>query len=351
MAQQEYRGAGVSVAHLNNNPSAIMEAAGMNWKTIQMPLFVHGKTENRMIPGSVANYRSDGQNENGGFLAVVSESYKIHQNAEMVANMCDWASAGSMTITRAGTFDGGTRIWAESVAKVEGQVKKGDLVSLRLLLRSGHDGATASTITANAMRLVCSNGATVSVAGGRARSSHRSRWTEFQSNKARAFVEAAARAFYAHLTEVGKLYETPSNRAINLLYMASVLKPDMIPAIVSKLKNPNGTTLDSILESLDATVAHLNGDLLNQILEHQSSASLVESMIRNSGSRALSEAIIAHDSQPGREFSRDTLADGYNALTFMASHRRGSTEASMFSSDSGEALTQALVVQELLAAR
>ena len=308
--QMNYRGLGKNVAALNNNTPAILAAAGLDWKLIQLPMAVVGKKEVRLVNGGRVNVRSD----NGSVLSFSSADYKSHQNAELVGMMANFAKESGLTLDRVGSFDDGARIWASATSPVKAEAKKDDIVAMTIQMRSGHQPGVATTVSASALRLVCLNGATMRVAGGRAKFTHGALMSDLKVGEAREFVRAAAQAFGRHMDRLQSIYAVHTTRALDLTYLIQLLQPAMLQPIAEWAFR--GST-----RTLDANVA--NARLLNEILEKDASRRVVEDLVLESGSRTLKQAIAAYDHQPGAELSRGTLAHAYNGITHYNSNVRG----------------------------
>jgi hypothetical protein len=319
-----YRGLGVGVD--GNNAKAILAKAGLDWRVIQLPMAVVGQREVRLVPDGRVNVRSD----SGAVLSFSSSDYKPHQNAELVGMMAEFANECGITLTHVGSFNGGARIWASADAKVEGEAKVGDVVGLRIVMRSGHEPGVATTVSASAFRLACGNGATVRVAGGRAKFTHSSGWSEMKVGQARAYVNAAKAGFSRHMDRLKAVYAAHTSRALDLTYLIQLIQPELLTPLTMSVHGIHEA------RTPDAKVA--NTRLLNAILDADSSRRVVESLIEGQGSRTLKAVVEAYDHQPGAAFSVGTLAHAYNGVTHFNSNLRGrTTETGVESNYWGEA--------------
>jgi len=306
-----YRGQGVNVAALNNDTRSILAATGLDWKLIQLPMAVVGKKEVRLVSKGKVNVRSD----NGTVLSFSSSDYKPHQNAELVGMMSEFAKESGLTLDRVGAFEDGARIWASATSPRQQNAAKGDIVQMTIQMRSGHQPGIATTVSASALRLVCLNGATMRVAGGKAKFTHGALMSDLKVGQAREFVAAASEAFNRHMSRLQALYAVHTSRALDLTYLIQLLQPELLRPLAEKAMRCTG------VPTLDANVA--NARLLNAIMERDSSRRAVEDLILDSGSRTLNAAIMAYDHQPGATLSRGTLAHAYNGVTHFNSNVRG----------------------------
>lgn len=313
-----YRGQGVNVASLNNDTKSILAATGLDWKLIQLPMAVVGKKEVRLVSKGKVNVRSD----NGTVLSFSSSDYKPHQNAELVGMMSEFAKESGLTLDRVGAFEDGARIWASATSPRQQNAAKGDIVQMTIQMRSGHQPGIATTVSASALRLVCLNGATMRVAGGKAKFTHGALMSDLKVGQAREFVAAASEAFNRHMSRLQALYAVHTSRALDLTYLLQLLQPELLRPVAEKILR--STSTPAPWSNLDANIA--NRRLLNAILEKDSSRRVVEDIILDSGSRTLNAAIAAYDHQPGAALSRGTLAHAYNGVTHFNSNVRGRSD-------------------------
>lgn len=308
-----YRGLGKNVAMFHNDTKQILTATGLDWKLVQLPMAVVGKKEVRLVNGGRVNVRSD----NGNVLSFSSTDYKPHQNADLVGMMANFAKEAGLTLDRVGSFGDGARIWASANSPVKAEAKKDDIISMTIQMRSGHQPGIATTVSASALRLVCMNGATMRVAGGKAKFTHAGVWSDLNVGTAREFVRAAALAFGRHMDRLQAIYAVHTTRALDLTYLIQLLQPALLrPIFTWAFRADHSYTVD-------AAVA--NARLLNTIMEKDASRRVVEDIILESGSRTLNAAISAYDHQPGAALSQGTLAHAYNGITHFNSNLRGRT--------------------------
>lgn len=344
----EYRGQGVDVRALNNDPQAILEAAGMNWKTVPMPLALKGRTEYRDYPGMVGLVRSD----TGAPLAVASTSYKPHHNVQLVNTMANFAKEANLTLARVGLFDSGSRGWAVAESGINREAKVGDIVTMRILMTFGHAPGTATQIKAWCEELRCSNGMSIQVAAGKARFVHSAELTQARITRAREFVMAAAQAFDSHVDKLAMLRQVRSNRALDLLMLAKTFEPAMAARAIERVEQMIGTPegeSTAVLEVIGARV-------LRGILERDSVARAVVGEIERKRDRLLGAVIEATDSQRGGSFTVGSMAHAFSGVTYYNSNVRGrSAETGLENNlsgaaakDSQTALTVAVRTAELI---
>lgn len=131
-----------------------MEEAGMNWQilpaTPEYLSLVHGmkKVEDKKVL-----YRSD----NGEFLSVVSDGYKIVQPMEVLEFYRDLVGGAGFELETAGCLKGGRKFWALARTNHQAEVGNGDLMKGYLLLATSCDGSMATVAQFTSVRVVCNN--------------------------------------------------------------------------------------------------------------------------------------------------------------------------------------------------
>ena len=137
-----------------------IEAADLAWRVDQYPLEAvageDGGGWRVAVAGHLANVRSDTRR----VLGVVGERYRPLQNRDALA-LCDAITdSGRVHWLGAGSTRGGARVFA--LMQLDREIRLGnaegeELLPL-LLLRNGHDGRLAVTISVAPLRLACLNG-------------------------------------------------------------------------------------------------------------------------------------------------------------------------------------------------
>jgi hypothetical protein len=342
LAEKAYRGCGKDVRVADNNPKAVQSLAGLDWKLIPMPLAIQGKTEVRPYPGMVALVRSD----NGDPLAVASDSYKPHQNAQLIGTMCKFADEAGLKLSRVGTFNHGSRGFAVATSGVNREAGVGDVVSMHVVLKFGHAPGTATTILVFANELRCCNGVCITVEN-KARFVHSAELTPDRVQQAREFVMAAAGAFDGHVAKLTMLRKVRSNKGLDLMQLAQLFQPELAAEMSRRLQTITSATAEVDHEILGARV-------LSALLERDASTTLVSNMISRHADRLLHKVIEATVRQPGGEMTVGTMAHAFSGVTNFNSNVRGRSaetgiEANLFGTsqqDSQKALELAVQVAE-----
>lgn len=347
LAAGSYRGLGTDVSDLGNDAPAIMRAAGLNWKTIPMPLAIQGRHEFRPFPGMVALVRGD----NGYPLAVATDSYKPHHNEQLIGTMARFANEAGLTLARVGTFNGGSRGWAIATSGVSAEAKVGDVIAMHIVMKFGHAPGTATSIMAFAHELRCSNGACIEVGRGKARFVHSAELSATRISTAREFVRAAAGAFGQHMDKLILLRQTPSTAALDLMQLAELYQPELAGRMAERLQGI--TNLNPETDNYE-TYRSLGRRVIAACLERDDSRRLVAGMIYHHGDRLLKQVVDATLHQPGADATVNTMAHAYSGVTNFNSNVRGrqaitGLEANLFGTaaqNSTDALNLAMAVTE-----
>jgi phage/plasmid-like protein (TIGR03299 family) len=185
----------------------IVVACGLGWHVEQHPLYAidtdtAGEETRRPVPRYLANVRSD----TGRVLGVVGDSYQPLQNRDAFALADDLIDSGQAHWIGAGATRGGARIHA--LMRLDRDVRIGgadgeDILPL-LLLRNGHDGGLALTVSVAPFRLACLNGMLLPVEGAvRTWKARHTRRIADRLGDARRTLQVAWR-YYDALEETGE---------------------------------------------------------------------------------------------------------------------------------------------------
>ncbi len=146
----------------------IVEACGLGWRVEQHPIdaaipAASGETIHVRVPRLVANVRSD----TGAVLGVVGDGYRPLQNTDALALADDLTDSGAAHWLAAGATRGGARVHA--VMRLDREIRIGEATGEEvlplLIIRNGHEGGLAVTVSVAPFRLVCRNGMLLPVEG------------------------------------------------------------------------------------------------------------------------------------------------------------------------------------------
>lgn len=142
-----WHGLGVRVESALSSKDAL-QASGLDWNVIQRPIMTSAYEP---IPGYKANVR-DTDNK---VLGVVSDRYRVVQNAEAFA-FTDALLGEGVKYETAGSLQEGRRIWL--LAKLPDRyIIEGEQIEPYLVFSSSHDGSGAIKVAMTPVRVVCQN--------------------------------------------------------------------------------------------------------------------------------------------------------------------------------------------------
>lgn len=142
-----WHGLGVRVENALSSEDAL-KASGLNWEVFQQSVFTEG---GKQIPGYMANIRSTDER----VLGVVSDRYKVVQNAEAFA-FTDALLGEGVKYETAGSLQDGKKIWL--LAKLpEKYIIEDEQIDPYMVFSSSHDGSGAIKAAMTPVRVVCQN--------------------------------------------------------------------------------------------------------------------------------------------------------------------------------------------------
>lgn len=144
--EKPWHGLGVEVAEAPTSADAL-RLAGLDWEVQQKNIQVCGGSK-------IENYKANVRSTDGAVLGVVSDSYKIVQNADAFS-FTDELIGGDVRYETAGSLRGGKKIWL--LAKMPERKIAGDAVEPYLCFSNTHDGTGAIRVCMTPIRVVCNN--------------------------------------------------------------------------------------------------------------------------------------------------------------------------------------------------
>ena len=142
-----WHGLGIRVESALSSQEAL-QASGLDWNVVQRPIMTSAYEP---IPGYKANIR-DIDNK---ILGVVSDRYRVVQNAEAFA-FTDALLGEGVKYETAGSLQEGRRIWL--LAKLPDKyIIEGEQIEPYLVFSSSHDGSGAIKVAMTPVRVVCQN--------------------------------------------------------------------------------------------------------------------------------------------------------------------------------------------------
>ena len=144
-----WHGLGTPVSQAMSSQEAL-KLAELDWLVESKEVFVNGKA----VPG----YRANVRDKDGSVYGIVSERYKIVQNAEAFS-FTDFLLKNDLgipvTYETAGSLAGGRRVWM--LARLPDQSILGDSIIPYLVFTNSHDGKGAIRVAITPTRVVCQN--------------------------------------------------------------------------------------------------------------------------------------------------------------------------------------------------
>lgn len=144
--EKPWHGLGTRVEEAPTSADAL-RLAELDWRVEQKNIQLCGGSK---VPGYKANVRST----DGKVLGVVSDRYRIVQNADAF-EFTDSIIGGDVRYETAGSLNGGKKIWL--LAKLPETEIAGDKTEPYLCFSNTHDGSGAVRVCMTPIRVVCNN--------------------------------------------------------------------------------------------------------------------------------------------------------------------------------------------------
>ena len=138
----------------------MIQAARLDWPVQSQPIY---NEQGQVIEGFSTTVRMD----TGDHLGVVSDSYRVVQNAEGFQFLDDLLQDGVMSYESAGALRGGRTVWALARMPSVDMIAEGDTVNRYCLWLNSHDGTGAIYAIPTSVRVVCANTAALAIRGQR----------------------------------------------------------------------------------------------------------------------------------------------------------------------------------------
>lgn len=199
--EKPWHGLGTEVSEAPTSADAL-RLAGLDWEVQQKNIQVCGGSK-------IENYKANVRSTDGAVLGVVSDSYKIVQNADAFS-FTDELIGGDVRYETAGSLRGGKKIWL--LAKMPERKIAGDAVEPYLCFSNTHDGTGAIRVCMTPIRVVCNN--TLNLALNTAKRQWSARHTgniEQKMQEARMCLQLAD----AYMDGLGDYADKLANKTIN----------------------------------------------------------------------------------------------------------------------------------------
>ncbi|WP_417746696.1 DUF932 domain-containing protein [Rosistilla oblonga] len=140
--------------------ATMINAAHLDWEVQPQPIY---NADGRIIEGHSTTVRMD----TGAHLGVVSDKYRVVQNAEGFRFLDNLLKDGVLRFESAGALRGGRSVWALARMPSVDTIAEGDTVRRYCLWLNSHDGTGAIYAIPTSVRCVCANTIAVAIQGQR----------------------------------------------------------------------------------------------------------------------------------------------------------------------------------------
>lgn len=124
-----------------------LKYAGLDWTVEPKPIYDESGNE-------IANFKANTRSDNNSVLGIVTDRYKVVQNAEAF-DFTDSLIGGEVRYETAGSLKDGKTIWL--LAKMEEREILGDKFEPYICFTNSHDGSGAIKVCMTPIRVVCAN--------------------------------------------------------------------------------------------------------------------------------------------------------------------------------------------------
>lgn len=142
-----WHGLGTIVQEAPTSADAL-RLAGLDWTVNQNPVFTEGGFE-------IPNYKANVRSSDDTVLGIVTDRYKVVQNAEAFAFTDSIIDTGNVLYETAGSLRNGKTIWM--LARMPETNILGDKFDPYMCFTNSHDGSGAVKVCMTPIRVVCNN--------------------------------------------------------------------------------------------------------------------------------------------------------------------------------------------------
>ncbi len=319
----------------------LLTQAGLNWKVCELPILIQGTRENRLFDGKKALVRCD----NGEPIEVVSEKFKVHQNAEMVVGMGEIIQAVNGKVNAGGYIPESGRVFLNAIADRKEDIaapagglghnftqgaqgrngKVGDIVRMEFFVSGGHKPGTPLVIKARAMRLRCTNGATTSAMQTAFKVTHRQAVTVAHIEQIHQWALDAVKDWQSYIAHVRNLNVRTRKAVQEAMILETVGGRELLDAAVAvgvgkserEVSQMSGEAIiRQIIAADEGRLQVARGYDADWLLNDAKAKEVDIPRIATQVSATLGR-------QPGSEFTRGLLNDAYQGITYHVDHVRG----------------------------
>lgn len=192
--EKPWHGLGIRVEEAPNSADAL-RLAGLDWSVLQEPIYTDNGT---LISGYKANVRST----DAKVLGVVTDRYKVIQNAEAF-EFTDTLLGEGVRYETAGSLQEGKKVWLLARLPRE-YIIGGERISPYMVFSNTHDGSGAVKVAVTPIRVVCNN--TLNLALTTAKRS----WSMIHTGNIQGKIQEAKDTLFMaekYMDELGKEFE------------------------------------------------------------------------------------------------------------------------------------------------
>jgi phage/plasmid-like protein (TIGR03299 family) len=142
-----WHGLGTQVDEAPTSKDAL-RLAGLDWEVKQNPVFTESGFE-------IPNYKANVRSSDNTVLGIVTDRYKVVQNAEAFAFTDSIIDTGNVLYETAGSLRNGKTIWM--LARMPETNILGDKFDPYMCFTNSHDGSGAVKVCMTPIRVVCNN--------------------------------------------------------------------------------------------------------------------------------------------------------------------------------------------------
>lgn len=317
-----FRGTAQEIGQVDTVDEALIKA-GLDWNVARRPYLIQGKEATKPSRFKVL-IRSD----NGYEIGPCTDSYTPIQNRELMGAFFEAAGEAGVRITRAGTLYGGARVYAAAEMPASFDLPVGpawrdamrrdpdhgwigsDKTVLQIVMSTGHEPGQKARFSAQAYRLICSNGARITEVLGSVAVAHRGNGSRMRLWQVGESINRAVEQFKGYQRKAELLRALKSSTELDRAYVVQLMAPELFAAVVAETQeqvhqaHPGGLT---------------GTDLLNAVIERTYTQKFEVAL----QTRSVAAVLDAIQTQPGAGMAAGTLWNTYNGVTYQVDHRSG----------------------------
>ncbi len=317
-----FRGKAAEIGPASTVDEALV-SAGLDWTVARRPYLIQGKEATKP-----SRFKALVRSDTGYEIAPCTDSYIPIQNRDLMQAFFSAAGEAGVTITRAGCLYDGARVFAAARMPASFTLPVGlgweeamrrnpdhpwiaeDKTVLEIIMSTGHEPGQKARFSAQAWRLICSNGARVSEVLGTVSIAHRGKDARLRLWEVAEAIAQAAAGFETYGAKARVLRDTKSSPELDRAYAIQLMAPEAWAAIVAETE-----------ERVHAVhPGRLSGtDLLNAVID-RTAAVKFEAALQQRSVAAVLDAI---QTQPGAAMGNGSLWTTYNGATYHVDHRAG----------------------------